>query len=411
MGNESDNKYIKKNSELDMNITLKEYILFPGTKIEGAIELIPKNDMKIQKEQKILFKLTQFQKYEFLTQNYKDEIQESSDSKEILIIDKNITKAFSNEYLKKKTKIEFCINLPADENKYFYPTFEFRKNDINIFIRHLLTIELPDLGVANSTGIIILKLPEKQNMNIKKDSNIYIDKKIKNFLISDGKFSCGIRIKKLSFSFDEEIPIKLDIDSSELIDLKIENIEFILQKKIFIKSCIDYKYFNLKEERMIVACKKYEGAEVQKKNFQLLEKLKLNKSGIPDFSEIIKERFTKFNEHFTERDDQRMILNPSVNTDLFGCEYKIKINIHFNHYDINKDFVIDLYNTKPSLIDDYLNHYFICKENPLFDSNEYKEKEKDDHSTKGNDKEEKKKTEDKDKKAKKDMIEDFEIID
>ena len=146
-------------------------------------------------------------------------------------------------------------------------------------------------------------------------------------------------------------------------------------------------------------------------NIQLLEKFKLDNSDIPEFTEKTKERFTKFNEHFIERDDQRMILNPSVNTDLFACEYKIKINIHFNHYDINKDFVIDLYNTKPSLIDDYLNHYFICKENPLFDSNEYKEKEKDDHLTKGNDKEEKKNTEDKDKKAKKDMIEDFEIID
>ena len=408
MGNEFDKKYIKKNSELDMKITLKEYIVFPGSKIEGAIELTTGNEIKIKKEQKILFKLTQFEKYELQTKSYKAEIQDNSDSNEILIVDKNITKSFKNDYLPKKTKIEFCINLPADENKYFYPTFEYRKGDMNIFIRHLLTIELPDLEVANSTGIIIYKLPEKPNKNIEEDSNIY-----KSFYLSKGKFTCNIRIKKLSFSFDEEIPIKLDIDPSELKDLKIEKVELKFQKNIYVKKTI--KIFKLKEEKTIIASKEYTGAEIKEKNYQLLEKFKLDNSDIPEFTEKTKERFTKFNEHFIERDDQRMILNPSVNTDLFACEYKIKINIHFNYFplDIDKEFEIDLYNMKPSLIDDFLNHYFVCQENPLFDSNEYKEKEKekDDHSTKGNDKEEKKNTKDNDKKAKKDMIEDFEIID
>jgi hypothetical protein len=414
MGNEFKKKYIMSNCNLDMNIKLKEYILLPGAKIEGTIELIPKIEIKIKNEQKILFKLTQFQKYEFHKKGFSGEIEELSDNNDNLIIDKGITKYFSNNNLNKKTKIDFSLNLPADEKKDFYPTFEFRKKDINIFIRHLLTIELPDLEIKNSTGIIISKLPEKQNMNIIDDSNIFVDESIKKNIFSksnNGKFFCKIRIKKLSFSFDEEIPIILDIDSSELIDLHIKSIEFILQKKIYVKGMLDYKLFNKMEERIIMFSKKYQGAEVNKKHLTFYEKLKLDKSDLPEFNEEALERYIKFDENFIERDDQRKLLNPSINTDLFACEHKIKVNIHFNGYDINKYFVIDLYSIKPAFIDDFLKHYFIFEENPSFDK--YNEKEKNNPNINQNDdnQEGKDKTENKIKNEEKDASKDFVIID
>ena len=368
MSDKFEKKY-KKDDEIELKIKLKKYIVFPGSKIEGTIELIPKKDIIFKNnEQKILFKLTQFSKYECLTKDNTGKIEENSDSKEKLIIDKSTVKYFSNNVLNKNMNIEFNLILPAEEQKEFYPTFEFRKKDICLFVRHLLTIEIPDLKTSNSTGIIICKLPEKGNVDISKDTNISKEEYIKALKIMNrGKLTYQLSIKQFSFSLDEEIPIIFNINSSDLIDLEIKTIEFVLQKKLCVKGLLDFQFFNKKEERIVMDSRKYEG-DVKKKKLKFAGKLKLNE--IPEFSEKEIQRYTKFDGDFIERDDQRMILNPSINTDLFSCEYKIKVNIKFDSYlkrEISFGLVIDFYNMKPSFIDDYLKHIFIIKENPSFD--------------------------------------------
>ena len=368
MSDKFEKKY-KKDDEIELKIKLKKYIVFPGSKIEGTIELIPKKDIIFKNnEQKILFKLTQFSKYECLTKDNTGKIEENSDSKEKLIIDKSTVKYFSNNVLNKNMNIEFNLILPAEEQKEFYPTFEFRKKDICLFVRHLLTIEIPDLKTSNSTGIIICKLPEKGNVDISKDTNISKEEYIKALKIMNrGKLTYQLSIKQFSFSLDEEIPIIFNINSSDLIDLEIKTIEFVLQKKLCVKGLLDFQFFNKKEERIVMDSRKYEG-DVKKKKLKFAGKLKLNE--IPEFTEKEIQRYTKFDGDFIERDDQRMILNPSINTDLFSCEYKIKVNIKFDSYlkrEISFGLVIDFYNMKPSFIDDYLKHIFIIKENPSFD--------------------------------------------
>lgn len=364
-------KKYKKDDEIELKIKLKKYIVFPGSKIEGTIELIPKKNIIFNNnEQKILFKLTQFLKYECINKDNFGKIEENSDSKEKLIIDKSTVKYFSNNVLNKNMNIEFNLILPAEEQKEFYPTFEFRKKDICLFVRHLLTIEIPDLKTSNSTGVIICKLPEKGNDDITKDTNISKEEYIKAFkIMNKGKLTYQLSIKQFSFSFDEEIPIIFNINSSDLIDLEIKTIEFVLQKKLSVKGFLDFKFFNKKEERIIMNSRKYEGDIIKKKKLKFAGKLKLNE--IPEFTEKEILRYTKFDKNFIERDDQRMILNPSINTDLFSCEYKIKVNIKFDSYlkrEISFGLVIDLYNMKPSFIDDYLKHIFIIKENPSFDN-------------------------------------------
>ena len=385
MSDKFEKKY-KKDDEIELKIKLKKYIVFPGSKIEGTIELIPKKDIIFKNnEQKILFKLTQFSKYECLTKDNTGKIEENSDSKEKLIIDKSTVKYFSNNVLNKNMNIEFNLILPAEEQKEFYPTFEFRKKDICLFVRHLLTIEIPDLKTSNSTGIIICKLPEKGNVDISKDTNISKEEYIKALKIMNrGKLTYQLSIKQFSFSLDEEIPIIFNINSSDLIDLEIKTIEFVLQKKLCVKGLLDFQFFNKKEERIIMDSRKYEG-DVKKKKLKFAGKLKLNE--IPEFSEKEIQRYTKFDGDFIERDDQRMILNPSINTDLFSCEYKIKVNIKFDSYlkrEISFGLVIDFYNMKPSFIDDYLKHIFIIKENPSFDNNLEENKNKEEDKSKTN---------------------------
>ena len=155
-----ENKYRKSNL-VEMNIVLKKHIFFPSLKIEGHIELTPKIRIKANKEQKIIFKLTQFRKCEYQSEK-NGKIENHSESSEDLIINKVKDFYLEKNDLSHKTKINFNLLLPGDEQKNFYPTFEYRKKDVNIFIRHLLTLEIPDIEAKNSIGVIICKLPEKK---------------------------------------------------------------------------------------------------------------------------------------------------------------------------------------------------------------------------------------------------------
>ena len=90
-------------------------------------------------------------------------------------------------------------------------------------------------------------------------------------------------------------------------------------------------------------------------------------------SEVVKreiKRFIKFDENFVERDERREFLIPSIYTDLFSCEYKVNMKIHFKNKtvsDKSEEIIIDLYALKPSTIDKMLKYYFNTQENPSFE--------------------------------------------
>ena len=374
-------KKYRKSNLVEMNIILKKYIVFPSLKIEGHIELIPKIKIKANKEQKIIFKLTQFKKCEYQSEK-NDKIENHSESSEDLIINKVKDFHLEKNDLSQKTNINFSLLLPGDEQKNLYPTFEYRKKDVNIFIRHLLTIELPDIEVKNSIGIIICKLPEKKKDLKKKDLNIFKDKNIKTLgLINKGRLTYDIRIKKLSYSLDEEIPLKLNIISEELIDLGIDSVDIILQKKIAIKGSNYGMPCYLREMNYNMYEKKYSGLSVKKDFLGFVEILKAHRYDIPDFTDREIERYSKFDLDFIERDDQRMQINPSINIDKFICQYKVKINIRFNSFwkgDLKENFIIDMYTMKPSSNDEqYLKYLFLGDENSYFDSQIFNKKEED----------------------------------
>ena len=375
-----ENKYRKSNL-VEMNIVLKKHIFFPSLKIEGHIELTPKIRIKANKEQKIIFKLTQFRKCEYQSEK-NGKIENHSESSEDLIINKVKDFYLEKNDLSHKTKINFNLLLPGDEQKNFYPTFEYRKKDVNIFIRHLLTLEIPDIEAKNSIGVIICKLPEKKDNLKKKDFNIFKDKTIKTLgLINKGKITYEIRIKKLSYSLDEEIPLKLNIISKELKEIKIDSVDIILQKKIAIKGSNCGMPCYLREENYIMYEKKYSGLSVKKDFLDFDEILKAHIYDIPDFTDREIERYSKFDLDFIERDDQRMHINPSINIDQFICQYKVKINFKFNSFwkgDLKENFIIDMYTMKPSSNDEhYLKHLFSGEENSYFDSQIFTKKEED----------------------------------
>ena len=366
-------KYRKVSESMEMELSLDNYILLPDTKIKINIFLKPKYSFKLGTlDQKIIVKLTQFEKSEF--QNDDDLTTKIIDN---LLIEKSYVKHFPDIISKKILVKDIELEVPSPNNNIFKPTFEFRKSDINIFVRHLLTVEIPGLEIMDSIGVIICKLPEKFYKIEKKNSNIFKDEHVNTIfgLKNEGKISYNISLKKQIYNPKEEIPINICINSTELKNINVESIEVFLQKKIII-----YKFPLNIEEKIVMDKQTFTELTFDKKIIKINTQLKFSNKYIPELTEKEIEKYTDFDENFLERDDNRTQLNPSMDGNIFKCEYKIKINLVFDNIyrkTIYEFFIIDiydLYNINPESIPDYLKQYFIIKENKIHKSLDEKDK-------------------------------------
>ena len=366
-------KYRKVSENMEMELSLDNYILLPDTKIKINIFLKPKYSFKLGTlDQKIIVKLTQFEKSEF--QNDDDLTTKIIDN---LLIEKSYVKHFPDIISKKILVKDIELEVPSPNNNIFKPTFEFRKSDINIFVRHLLTVEIPGLEIMDSIGVIICKLPEKFYKIEKKNSNIFKDEDVNTILglKNEGKISYNISLKKQIYNPKEEIPINICINSTELKNINVESIEVILQKKIII-----YKFPLNIEEKIVMDKQTFTELTFDQKIIKINTQLKFSNKDIPELTEKEIEKYTDFDENFLERDDNRTQLNPSMNGNIFKCEYKIKINLVFDNIlrkTIYEFFIIDiydLYNINPESIPDYLKQYFLIKENKIHKSLDEKDK-------------------------------------
>lgn len=366
-------KYRKVSESMEMKLSLDNYILLPDTKIKINIFLKPKYSFKLGTlDQKIIVKLTQFEKSEF--QNDDDLTTKIIDN---LLIEKSYVKHFPDIISKKILVKDIELEVPSPNNNIFKPTFEFRKSDKNIFVRHLLTVEIPGLEIMDSIGVIICKLPEKFYKIEKKNSNIFKDEDVNTTfgLKNKGKISYNISLKKQIYNPKEEIPINICINSTELKNINVESIEVILQKKIII-----YKFPLNIEEKIVMDKQTFTELTFDKKIIKINTQLKFSNKDIPELTEKEIEKYTDFDENFLERDDNRTQLNPSMNGNIFKCEYKIKINLVFDNIfrkTIYEFFIIDiydLYNINPESIPDYLKQYFLIKENKIHKSLDEKDK-------------------------------------
>ena len=366
-------KYRKVSESMEMELSLDNYILLPDTKIKINIFLKPKYSFKLGTlDQKIIVKLTQFEKSEF--QNDDDLTTKIIDN---LLIEKSYVKHFPDIISKKILVKDIELEVPSPNNNIFKPTFEFRKSDINIFVRHLLTVEIPGLEIMDSIGVIICKLPEKFYKIEKKNSNIFKDEHVNTIfgLKNEGKISYNISLKKQIYNPKEEIPINICINSTELKNINVESIEVILQKKIII-----YKFPLNIEEKIVMDKQTFTELTFDKKIIKINTQLKFSNKDIPELTEKEIEKYTDFDENFLERDDNRTQLNPSMNGNIFKCEYKIKINLVFDNilrktkYEFFIIDIYDLYNINPESIPDYLKQYFLIKENKIHKSLDEKDK-------------------------------------
>ena len=366
MSDKFESKYRKISESFKLELSLENYILLPDSRVKCIIFLKPKYNIKLGVlNQEIIIKLTQFEKCEF-----KKGDDTLSKEKETLLFKKIFVKHFPDIIDTKILFKDIEFEVPSSSNSLFFPTFEYRKAKTNLFVRHLLTVEMPGFEVMQSVGVIICKLPEKIYKIEKKNSNIFKDEDVNTFfgLKNEGKLSYNISLKKQVYNPKEEIPINISINSSELKYLNIESIETIFQKKIIISG------FPLNtEEKEILDKKSFKNIKSDQKIIKFNTQLKIENKNITELSQKEIERYSDFDENFLERDDNRKQLTPSMESKYFKCEYKIEINIVLNNIcrkTINKFFKIciyDIYNINIESIPENLKHYFLIKENEFFE--------------------------------------------
>ena len=176
--------------------------------------------------------------------------------------------------------------------------------------------------------------------------NIYKEKELKTLGIkSQGIIPYYVQLRKNSLCFDEEIEVKLLINTNK-IKLKIQSIEFLINRKIKLFD----KILSGKENEKVLGSAKIGKEKIKKTILDFYEKIKIDKFDMEHLDEKQKERFKKFDEDFCNRDEQRAHLCPSMDGIKFKCIYEFKIIIRFENIlksSITEAFTIDLYNFKP----------------------------------------------------------------
>ena len=383
MSDEFISKYQKDSVGIEMELSLDNYVLLPESKAKCTILLKPKFNFDIKRvKSEIILRLTQFEKY--IIEN---DDKESSKDKDTILLEKKYIKLLPEQIKDDIIFDDIEFQVPS----FINPTFEFRNDESKFFVRHLLTVEIPEIPIMNSIGVVICKLPAKIYKLKKKNSNIFKDKDVNTYfgLKNQGKISYNISLKKQAYNPKEEIPIIICINSSELKEINIESIELILKKKIDINL---FKPFRLGTEQEVIMEKKIFNKFKKNQNvIELNTELKFKKIDLPELTDNEILKFTNFDENFVEIDHNRIQLNPSMNGNLFKCEYKLEINFVFDNFygkTMNEFFILDIYDTyniNPENIPDDLKHYFLFKENNFFNTQKTLDEEEKEIKDKKND--------------------------
>ena len=333
-----------------MSIILDNYCIKPDSYIEGFIILTPilKGDIKL-KDPKIFLTLTQYEFFDYINKEKESskQIENNKQYKEI-IFNKEAKIEIENNTISCTLKIPIKVSIP--KNDKLLPSFNFKNKDFISGIRHIFTVNIPEIDAINSIGVIFSEINKKEQEDNSQNINIvYKDEQIyKMGLINKGKISYGIRTAKNRYRNDEDINIKIMIDSSSLQEIKIKQLKIKLQRKIII-----FGYTINSDFRYTLHEKIFELADKNSNKYELeysIPKIEEN-----NFTEKEIEQYIHFNDIIIDNNWENKCLTPSMKGYFFSCEYKIKIRTILDSSLINTkkiDMPLQLY-----FSDDYFNKF------------------------------------------------------
>ena len=308
-----------------MSIILDNYCLKPEGYIEGSINIIPKLKGEIKlKEPKIILTLTQYEFFDYINKekDLSTKQKEHNKQHQEIIFKKEAKLEIENNKISCTLQIPIKVSIP--KNDKLLPTFNLKNKDITAGIRHIFTINFPEINSITSIGVLFSELNEKKE-NSQNDNTLYINEQINKMgLINKCKISYCIRLAKNAYNYNEDINMKIMVDSSSLQETKIDNIKIKLQRKIIIFGYTVNSDFRYSLNEKIFEKNELNDLSKQKTNVYELEYTfpKLNEN---NFNETEIEQYVHFNENIIDKNWDDKVLAPTVKGYFFSCEYKIKI--------------------------------------------------------------------------------------
>ena len=309
---------------IKLSIELDDYCLENEGFIEGFIVLVPvfKGEIKLSNP-KLMLTLTQIEFFEYISEEKRQanqEIKKNEQHKEI-IFDKETNIEIENNKISTKLKIPIKVSIP--KNTKLLPSFNLKTKDFVAGIRHIFTVKIPEISAINSVGVFFCNKEKKENNKIEEFNAIFKNEQINKMgLISKGKISYCIRTAKNSYKNDENIDVKIMVDSSELQECAISQIIIKLQRKITILG-----YTVNSDLRYTLSKKVFESNELLDKKSNKYElEYTIPKIDEMNLEATDIEKYIHFLENNNNNNDlKEKYFSPTLKGYFFNCEYKIKI--------------------------------------------------------------------------------------
>ena len=309
MGNSSDIEITE--GEPKLNIILDKYDFFPGEELKGKLRLQSYNLLK-----KGLFFYQLFNNEHYSYKNKDNSLVEENKINSIII--QSLTFPELIDYsLTRGINIPFSINLPID----MIPSFEYSRKKEMLYNRNYIRVKVEEFKLIAQKFIIIkkpFKLLKELSFSASKNENILgIFNKGNIFLKASYERSC--------YEFFGKIPIEIIIinDSNKNIDIIKINIQFI--RNIKFKNAKDGEPKDILFNDILSNSEISINKELEKNGKELKFNADINIEEPESIFNTHKIEIVNFL-HFNIKTKYDLIkLIPDINSNLFVCKYKIKI--------------------------------------------------------------------------------------
>ena len=329
-------------NDVSLSIELDKTCYSKGEKINGTLILIPEQNSTHTElvNPYAKFSFIEKQCYEFLETFYekdRDIIKPTRKNIEEIKILGSYPMNFS-KYEKSKMlpnlKIPFQIMIPINA----YPSL---MSDKNTYILHFLTCELESLKVKKSVPFIIKNNPyftkENKLLKIPYETKQLIGKH-KFAIISCGNFEVKINLEKNICPYNENLPITIDIDCSNLNNIKLKGVNIYIFRT-FRKNSQKNKNL-MKEEKTEEIVRKTLPLREGEITYHIEDGIKLPISSNNLNPEIVYQLLDK-NKDQGMKKFQNIKLFPSCSGGLLSCNYFLKIIIETNTlFSTNEEMII-----------------------------------------------------------------------
>ena len=329
-------------NDVSLSIELDKTCYSKGEKINGTLILSPEQNSAHTElvNPYAKFSFIEKQCYEFLETFYekdRDIIKPTRKNiEEIKILGSypmNFSK-YEKSNMLPNLKIPFQIMIPINA----YPSLI---SDKNTYILHFLTCELESLKVKKSIPFIIKNNPyftkENKLLKIPYETKQLIGKH-KFAIISCGNFEVKINLEKNICPYNENLPITIDIDCSNLNNIKLKGVNIYIFRT-FRKNSQKNKNL-MKEEKTEEIVRKTLPLREGEITYHIEDGIKLPISSNNLNPEIVYQLLDK-NKDQGMKKFQNIKLFPSCSGGLLSCNYFLKIIIETNTlFSTNEEMII-----------------------------------------------------------------------